>query len=76
MDVLCANMKGTTQSVAIRNQESAFWGQKISRRTLMNKGFVVHFRSEERGRKVKGVVVSSILTRDINKEMLVSRVIR
>lgn len=70
MDVLCANMKGTTQSVAIRNQESAFWGQKISRRTLMNKGFVVHFRSEERGRKVKGVVVSSILTRDINKEML------
>ncbi|KAK4342010.1 hypothetical protein RND71_037826 [Anisodus tanguticus] len=72
MDMFCANMKCTAQSVAISkgisNQDCALWGVKI------NKGFGVRwckgFRSEERGRKVKGGVAFSVLTRDINKELL------
>lgn len=61
MDALCAT---TAQSVAICKQDSAFWGQKIS------KGFGVrsrkNFTTQQRGRNV----TLSVLTRDINKEML------
>lgn len=64
MDALCAT---TALSVAICNQNSAFWGQKISG---VNKDFGV--RSCKNFRKV----TLSVLTRDINIEMLVSRVIR
>ncbi|XP_059284465.1 glucose-1-phosphate adenylyltransferase large subunit 2, chloroplastic/amyloplastic isoform X1 [Lycium ferocissimum] len=74
MLMLCANMNGTAQLVAISkgisNQDSAFWGVKI------NKGFGVRFRScksfrtQERGRKVKSGVTFSVLTRDINKELV------
>ncbi|XP_010323162.1 ADP-glucose pyrophosphorylase large subunit isoform X1 [Solanum lycopersicum] len=67
MDALCA---GTAQSVAICNQESTFWGQKISGRRLINKGFGVRwcksFTTQQRGKNV----TSAVLTRDINKEML------
>ncbi|KAL3332227.1 hypothetical protein AABB24_032693 [Solanum stoloniferum] len=70
MDALCASMKGTAQSVAICNKESAFWGEKISGRRLINKGFGVRscksFTTQQRGRNV----TSAVLTRDINKEML------
>ncbi|KAL3363281.1 hypothetical protein AABB24_012528 [Solanum stoloniferum] len=70
MDALCASMKGTAQLVAICNQESAFWGEKISGRRLINKGFGVRscksFTTQQRGRNV----TSAVLTRDINKEML------
>ncbi|NP_001305598.1 glucose-1-phosphate adenylyltransferase large subunit 2, chloroplastic/amyloplastic [Solanum tuberosum] len=70
MDALCASMKGTAQLVAICNQESAFWGEKISGRRLINKGFGVRscksFTTQQRGRNV----TPAVLTRDINKEML------
>lgn len=77
MDTFCANMKGTAQSVAITrgisNQDNSFWGDKISGR-LINKGFGFRscksFRTEERGRKVKSGVAFSVLTRDINKELV------
>lgn len=83
MDIFCANMKGTAQSVAISrgisNQGSSFWGNKISGR-LINKGFGVRscksFRTEERGRKVKSGVAFSVLTRDINKELVVRTVFK
>ncbi|KAJ8532428.1 hypothetical protein K7X08_012351 [Anisodus acutangulus] len=65
---VCVIGTGMAISKGISNQDSALWGVKI------NKGFGVRwckgFRSEERGRKVKGGVAFSVLTRDINKELL------
>ncbi|KAM3301218.1 glucose-1-phosphate adenylyltransferase large subunit 2, chloroplastic/amyloplastic isoform X2 [Capsicum chacoense] len=70
MESLFANMKGSLTTI-INNQEDAFWGEKISGR-LINKGFrwCKSFRSVEKGRKFKAGFAFSVLTRDINKNLL------